>query len=139
VIGGNGGHFWIQHPRKHKVYQKYSMQLKKNIFLQTCVINGLRIWGSSLLENHARRKNRQLSTTIIVTLRNYEQWSHSNVHCTTPHEDFCWFSFCFWADLVSLSLLVVSLLISFWSLLALLWSLVSLLWSLLVSGVLFAT
>jgi hypothetical protein len=39
VVGGNGGHFWIQHPRKHKVYQKYSMQLKKKIFLQTCVIN----------------------------------------------------------------------------------------------------
>jgi hypothetical protein len=41
VIGGNGGHFWIQHPRKHKVYQKYSMQLKKKIFLQTCVIQCL--------------------------------------------------------------------------------------------------
>jgi hypothetical protein len=41
VIGGNGGHFWIQHPRKHKGYQKYSMQLKKKLFLQTCVINGL--------------------------------------------------------------------------------------------------
>jgi hypothetical protein len=39
VIGGNGGHFWIQHLRKHKVYQKYSMQLKKKLFLQTCVIN----------------------------------------------------------------------------------------------------
>jgi hypothetical protein len=39
VIGGKGGHFWIQHPRKHKVYQKYSMQLKKKLFLQTCVIN----------------------------------------------------------------------------------------------------
>jgi hypothetical protein len=38
VIGGNGGHFWNQHPRKHKVYQKYSMQLKKKLFLQTCVI-----------------------------------------------------------------------------------------------------
>jgi hypothetical protein len=37
VIGGNGGHSWIQHPRKHKVYQKYSMQLKKkNIFADLC-------------------------------------------------------------------------------------------------------
>jgi hypothetical protein len=42
VIGGNGGHFWIQHPRKHKVYQKYSMQLKKKLFLQTCVIHDCR-------------------------------------------------------------------------------------------------
>jgi hypothetical protein len=29
---GNGGHFWIQHPKKHKVDQKYSMQLKKKYF-----------------------------------------------------------------------------------------------------------
>jgi hypothetical protein len=36
---GNGGHFWSQLPRKHKVYQKYSMQLKKKLFLQTCVIS----------------------------------------------------------------------------------------------------
>jgi hypothetical protein len=37
VIGGNGGHFWIQHPRKHKVYQEYSMQLKKKIiFADLC-------------------------------------------------------------------------------------------------------
>jgi hypothetical protein len=37
VIGANGGHFWIQHPRKYKVYQKYSMQLKKKIiFADLC-------------------------------------------------------------------------------------------------------
>jgi hypothetical protein len=41
VIGGNGGHFWIQHPIKHKVYQKYSMLLKKKLFLQACVIINL--------------------------------------------------------------------------------------------------
>ena len=24
---GNGSYFWIQHPRKHKIYQKYDLQL----------------------------------------------------------------------------------------------------------------
>lgn len=29
VMEGNGGHFWIQHPKEHNIYQKYPMRLKK--------------------------------------------------------------------------------------------------------------
>lgn len=46
------------------------------------IINGLWIWGSSLLENYTRQNYRQLWHTVIITLHNYEHWSHSDVHCS---------------------------------------------------------
>jgi hypothetical protein len=39
VIGGNGGHFWIQHPRKQSL-PKIFHAAEKKLFLQTCVIDG---------------------------------------------------------------------------------------------------
>jgi hypothetical protein len=39
----------VENPRKHKVYQKYSMQLKKKLFLQTCVMEGIK--GQTILTN----------------------------------------------------------------------------------------
>lgn len=29
---------WIQHPKKHKFHQKYSMQLKNNVILETFIM-----------------------------------------------------------------------------------------------------
>jgi hypothetical protein len=58
VIGGNGGHFWNQHPKKHKVYQKYSMQLKKKYFCRPVLFNMLKIFLK--LETLYKEQNKKL-------------------------------------------------------------------------------
>jgi hypothetical protein len=42
VIGGNGGHFWIQHPSLPKIFHA----AEKKLFLQTCVIHTYNLYVS---------------------------------------------------------------------------------------------
>jgi hypothetical protein len=57
MIGGNRGHFWIQHSKKHKVYQKSSMQLKKNIFADLCYTYYFLIKEKSYYNRHINHNN----------------------------------------------------------------------------------